>query len=557
MRMIKNITFYALILMLFFSFTCTVLQQEISTGSKIKDVYIYPNSAMLTRQALIELDSGLYRVVIDDILEKFDEKTIKAELEDNNNELAKIKGVSVETVYVEEEQSIRIKQLQDEIKELEKKIRIITMQKNSLQDKKEFLNSIIYLFQEQRTKQDSTNTIPSTEQLEAIYNFLDKKLSVNYEQLLNQDFQIESYQDKVALLQKRLQQISNEQRETKKVIGLDLEVYQKTNVSILVSYLLNNGINWRPVYDIKTDLKNDKIAIVTYALIGQSTGIDWENVQISLSTARPTVSGQLPPIDPWFLRPYKIDENIQKSVEMLPMFARGEYDAVSEDIVVEEEEQLIPVEYKGTSVTYKIPQSVSIPSGSSQEKVFISEDKLNGQFNYRAYPRKSSFVYFNVYVDNNLDIPLLPGEMNIFIEGGFTGNTSIGYIPPGNDFDVSLGIAENLKVKRELVKKFRDETLIATIPSSKIATKYEYKITIENYQDIQSLCHTFENMPVSEDDRIQVNIDKISKEPQVKNWEDKEGVWMWEVLLEPQEKSEISITYSVIHPRDIQIIDLP
>jgi uncharacterized protein (TIGR02231 family) len=187
----------------------------------------------------------------------------------------------------------------------------------------------------------------------------------------------------------------------------------------------------------------------------------------------------------------------------------------------------------------------------------ISEDELSGQFNYRAYPRKSPFMYFNVYVDNNLAIPLLPGEMNIFIEGGFTGNTSIEYIPPGNDFDVSLGIAENLKVERELVKKFRDETLIATIPSSKIATKYEYKITMENYQDTEAICHIFENIPVSEDDRIQVNIDNISKEPQLKNWEDKEGVWMWEVLLEPQEKDEISITYSIIHPRDIQIIDLP
>jgi uncharacterized protein (TIGR02231 family) len=556
MRIIKNIAFCALILALFFSFTCTALQQEISVDSKINHVYIYPNSAMLTREAVLELDKGLYRIVFDDILEQFDENSIKAELENTSNELVKIKGVSVETVYVEEEPSIRIKQLQDEIAELEKKIRIITIQKNSLQDKKEFLNSIVYLFQEQKTTEDTIIAIPSTDQLEEIYTFLDEKLRVNYEQLLNQDFQIESFKDRIALLQKRLQQISNEQRETKKVIALDLEVYQNTNVRILVSYLLNKGINWHPIYDLKTDLKNDIIAIVNYALIGQSTGMDWENVHISLSTARPTVSGQLPPIDPWFLRPYQVDENIQKSVGM-PMLARGELDAVFEDSITEEEDQLIPVEYKGTSVTYKIPQKVSIPSGTSREKVLISEDELSGQFNYRAYPRKSPFVYFNVYVENNLAIPLLPGEMNIFIEGGFTGNTSIGYIPPGNNFDISLGIAENLKVKRELVKKFRDETLIATIPSSKIATKYEYKITIENYQDMQSLCHIFESIPVSEDDRIQVNIDKISKEPQVKNWEDKEGIWMWEVLLEPQEKDEISFTYSIIHPRDLQIIDLP
>ena len=71
------------------------------------------------------------------------------------------------------------------------------------------------------------------------------------------------------------------------------------------------------------------------------------------------------------------------------------------------------------------------------------------------------------------------------------------------------------------------------------------------------MLYIFESIPVSEDDRIKVNIDKISKEPQLKDWNDKEGVWMWEFMLEPEGKNEITIIYSIVHSRDMKIIGLP
>ena len=551
--MIKKIGFLVFILVLVFSLNSFAIEQEIFIDSEMSHIYIYPRSAMFLKEGRLELDKGFYRVIFDDILEKFDEKTISAELEEVDDEIARITGISIETAYLEEEPAARIRQLQDEINQLQKKIRMITSEKNSLKDKKEFLNSIIYFFREQKTDGDLNIKIPSIDQLENIYIFLDEKLKINYEQVLNHDFQIESYQDKIVILEKQLQQITSKQRETKKVITLDLEVYQKTSLSILLSYQLNEEISWQPLYDVRANIKKNNIELLTYALISQSTGMDWENVTISLSTARPTISGQLPSIESWFLRSYQPDDRVQKAIEM-PIY-RAESDIVEASSV--DEGELVPVEYKGTSVTFHVPQKVSIPSGTSREKVLISEEKLAGQFSYKAFPKESPFVYFSVHIENKLDIPLLPGEVNIFLEGSFTGNAAISYIPPGEDFDVSLGIAENVKVQRELIKKFRDETLIATIPSSKIATKYEYKIIVENFQDTESLCYIFESIPVSEDDRIKVNIDKISKEPQLKDWNDKEGVWMWEFMLEPEGKNEIRFIYSIVYPRDMKIIGLP
>ncbi len=542
-------------IILVISLTPLAIQKDIRIDSGISQVYVYPRSAMVIREGNVELDQGRYRVLFDDILEIFDEKTISVELGNASKGIARIMGVSIETVFLEEEPAEKIRQLQDEINQLEKEIKKISSEKGSLNDKKEFLNSIIYLFQDQKMTGNTANPIPSTEQLKSIYGFLDEKLDTNYNQALNYDFEIEMKREKINLLQKQLQQIIGQERETKKVVTVDLEVYQKNQYSILLSYQVNEGISWQPIYDVRANIKENRIELITYALINQFTGTDWKDIFLFLSTARPTVSGQIPPIESWFLRPYQPDQRISKTMEM-PMVYQEESD-IAATRIISEQDLLVPVEHRGTSLTFNIPQKVSLPSGSSQEKILISEKEMDGKFNYKTYPRVNPFMYFNVFIENNSDIPLLPGQVNIFLDGGFTGNTGISYIPPGKDFDISLGIAENIKVKRELLKKFRDETLIANIPSPKIVTKYEYKITVESFQEMKSLCHIFETIPVPEDDRIQINIDRVTKEPKVKDWNDKKGVWMWEFLLEPQEIIEINIIYSVVHPRDIQIIGLP
>ena len=551
----RKIFLLTLFIILVISLTSLAIKQDVRIDSGISQVYVYPQSAMIVREGKVELDQGRYRVIFDDILEIFDEKTISVEMVKASNGKARIMGISIETEFLEEEPAEKIRQLQEEIAQLEKEIKKISSEKGSLNDKKEFLNSIIYLFQDQKITGNTANPIPSTEQLKSIYGFLDEKLDTNYNQALNYDFEIEMKRGNINLLQKQLQLIAGRQREIKKVILVDLEVLQKNQFSILLSYLINEGIGWQPVHDVRTNIKENRIDLITYALINQLTGTDWKDVFLSLSTARPTVSGQLPPIESWFLRPYQPDQRISKTMEV-PLVFREESDMVVIS-TFSEQELLVPVEYRGTSVTFNIPQKVSIPSGSSQEKILISEKEMLGDFNYKTFPRVNPFMYFNVFIENNLDIPLLPGQVNIFLDGGFTGNTRVSYTPPGEDFDISLGIAENIKVKRELLKKFRDETLIANIPSSKITTKYEYKITVENFQELKSLCHIFETIPVPEDDRIQITLDRVTKEPAVKDWNDKKGVWMWEFLLEPHGKIEIAIIYSVVHPRDMQIAGLP
>ncbi len=162
-------------------------------------------------------------------------------------------------------------------------------------------------------------------------------------------------------------------------------------------------------------------------------------------------------------------------------------------------------------------------------------------------------AYLGTRVTNAKDLQLLAGRVNIFLEGDFVGTSSIDNIGPGEEFDLYLGADENVKVKREQIEKKVDETLIAGIPSPTKRTSFKYKLTVESYKSKKINVNLFEAMPVSEDDRIKVKIEKASLEPKEKDWKDRKGVWLWDLELEPRQKREIIYSYIIEHPRDMQV----
>jgi uncharacterized protein (TIGR02231 family) len=262
----------------------------------------------------------------------------------------------------------------------------------------------------------------------------------------------------------------------------------------------------------------------------------------------------MPYVAPWFLRPYQPEVTKDKmSVVSAPAYQTEAFkkEAGAFEEKVEGEIEFATAEEKGIAVVYTLPAKIAVKSDNSEHKFPISSQILSAVFEYSSYPRVSPFAYLGSRVTNSKGLQLLAGRVNIFLEGDFVGFSSIGNIAPSEEFDLYLGIDENVKVKRECLEKKVDETLIAGIPSRTKRTTYKYKLTVENYKSKKIKVKLYEAMPVSEDDRIKIKISEISLEPGVKDWEDRKGIWLWELELEPQQKQEIFYTFIVEHPRDM------
>ena len=210
----------------------------------------------------------------------------------------------------------------------------------------------------------------------------------------------------------------------------------------------------------------------------------------------------------------------------------------------------------GVSVTYQLAHLVTILSDGTENKFPVNAQTLKADFEYSSYPKGSLFAYLGSKVVNASDLQLLPGPVNLFLDNEFVGKSSIDAVSPGQDFDLYLGVHENVKVKREQLERKVDDILIAGIQSSNRKTIFKYKLSVENFTAKAITFKLFESMPVSQSDRIKVKVFDVSLPPAAKDWKDRKGVWLWEFKLEPKAKQEIYYSFTVEHPRDMNVVGL-
>ncbi|MFY9401885.1 MAG: mucoidy inhibitor MuiA family protein [Candidatus Omnitrophota bacterium] len=557
--MIKNKNFFLLLLLAIFIFK-PALAQEIQVDSKISAVTIYSGDALIKRVAQVKLPQGESKVVFSGIIPEIDENSIRAGAEGDTS--AKILGASVKKEFLKEEPTEKIRGIYGEIQKLQDSIRKLEDTKKRLADEKLFLNSIRFFSKEQLPKELATK-MPAVKELSDLLSFLDAKFKDNYSQVVESELGIREVRKQIELLQRELAEISAPTKRMKRSIIIELEALRPGNLTLEVSYRVK-GAYWYPIYDARVNFAKQETELVSFAAVKQNTGEDWKDVEVTLSTARVDVSGALPQIEPWFLRPYQPKRQAKVFRPQAQLFASravGYEDAnisyepamMSEAYVEQAEYSYAQQEEKGISLVYKITKRPTIKSGEEDYKLPVSSQLLASSFAYSAYPRISTFAYLGSKVVNAIDLQLLSGKVNVFLDGDFVGSSQIENIAPGEEFDLYLGVDENVKVKRELLEKKVDETLIAGIPATTKKTLYRYKVTIENYKQKAVSIKVFEAIPVSADDRIKVKVDKVSLEPSLKDYKDKKGIWVWEFDLNPQEKKEIYYNYIIEHPREMEI----
>jgi len=525
---------------------------EIEVKSEISEIYVYTDSALVNRVAHLELDRGTYKAIFTEIIPEVDENSLRVSTE--GMAVIKLFGAQVKREYLEEVPSERIKQLKEEIQKLEDEITRVENLKTILIEKKEFLNSIT-LFSNEQIPQDLITRMPQISDLENILSFLDTELKDIYAQTLDCELEMRDLNNKLETLKRELSQISGVQRKLQRSIMVELEVLKEGTTDLKVSYLVG-GASWNPIYDARANFEKSEVELVSYGVIKQVTGEDWLEVDCALSTAKPRIGGSMPYVASWFLRPYQPE--VMRDKVSAPLAATYQTEAFKKEAGALEEPAESEIEYaaaeeKGIAVIYKLPSKVSVKSDKSEHKFPISSQILSAEFEYSSYPRVNPFAYLGSRVTNSKGLQLLAGRVNIFLEGDYVGFSGLSNIAPSEEFDLYLGIDENVKVKRELLEKKVDETLIAGIPSRTKKTTFKYKLTAENYKSKKIKVKLFEAIPVSEDDRIKIKIDEISLEPGIKDWEDRKGIWLWELELDPQQKQEIFYTFTVEHPRDMLI----
>lgn len=550
-----------LLIVLFLVFTSALCFGETTKAdSKIVQVTTYPDSALITRAANLKLSTGEHQIVFSDIIPDVDENSLT--VSGKGSAQVKIFGAQIKKEFLEKPPSEQVKDLEDQIQKIVDQINSLNNRIEALNDERDFLKSIKLSAGEQLPK-DLITKFPSAAELENLDKFLLTKLEENRNNQQQTAIQIRELKNKKYVLERQKQDITSSIIKSKRSIVVELEAVKAGDLDLTISYLVK-GVSWRPIYDARASFEKSNVELVFYGSVKQTTGEPWEDVTLVLSTAKPSVGGKMQELAPWYLKPYQPvyrEEKVRMKggAQYLGMQAMAT-DNIGlkkmEDEAMPSEAEIVfaTAEEKGTAVAYKVTRKSTIKSDGTEHKVPISSQLLDAKFEYAATPKLSNYAYLMSKVNNSKEGQLLPGIVNIFLEGDFIGTSSIAKaIGAEEEFDLYLGIDEGITVKRKKLEEKTDETLIVGIPSRTKTMSYQYKLIAENYKSKKIKVNLYDQIPVSENDQILVKNVKFSEEPKVKDYLDRKGVMRWEFELDPKKIKEITLSYSIEHPRNMNV----
>lgn len=533
----------------------------IETESKVIAATVYTNSAQVTRAAQVDLKEGLHELVFTNVPEHLNENTLTVSAKGTAR--AKILDARIKKVFLEEAQSELVRKLEDEIQDLDDQVVALNNEQATIREKREFLRSI-NLHAAEQVPEDLITKTPDVQQLQALAAFIQEQWQETYQRELQIKQELREINKTLDRLRRELAQLRQATGKEKRVASIELDVEKAGALDVSVSYLMYQA-SWYPEYDARVDYEGQGVDLVCLGVVKQTSGEDWQDIQISLSTAKPTVSGRMPELQSWIIRPTPplqarakmswapaMDAaKLQEGVNM-EYAARGAMQEKAERSAEEATLAYAQAQEQLTSVTYQITHTAAIKADGTKHRLPIFEEKLKTDFFYSATPKLSPFAYLVAKVTNERE-SLLPAGVRIFLGDTYVGSSSIDAVGKGEEFELYLGIDEGVKVEREKTEEETKEVWIAGIKRNNKVLKATYKISVENYKGKDIRVNVFDHMPVSQSDNIVVKVLETRPKAAEEDYEDRKGVTCWELDVAPREEKEISYTYQIEYPRDMDI----
>ncbi|KAB5591408.1 Protein F37C4,5 [Ceratobasidium theobromae] len=359
---------------------------------------------------------------------------------------------------------------------------------------------------------------------------------------------------------------------------------------LMLTYVVLNAW-WTPLYDLRASIAKSPDAASTVTLhyrasITQTTGENWPDVALTLSTASPQLGSAVPGLKSW-----RIGFRQRLAVPPLPARTPRCRAAVpaSRRQLVHMEGMLNRQAHVATadvlSSTFAIPGRSDIPSDQASHKVVITVLDFPADLEWICVPREKDSVFLTCKVKNESKFTLLPGEANVFMDDNFVSRAQIGYVSPNDSFKTSLGVDSALRVTYPAAKTLNRTTATSSfsfMTKEKLSVSAQsQRITIRNSRLASvSALRVLDQVPVSTESTIKVKVitpsglDTVAVpsptgetgetvEDKARPWVDaqkgvqvrwaplgigEEGTVEWKCEIPPMEETELELLWEVSGP---------
>lgn len=522
-------------------------QHELRTKAQVEEVTVFLNRAMLTARTNVSLRKGLNKIILTNLPEQIIKESITAKGKGNFI----LQGVQYEKNYLSgQEKSRRIQELEDSIEVLKSDLEVLNDRLDVYNKEEEML------IKNNDIKSEQEGIIPS--ELKEMANFYRARLlEIKSFQRRLKD-QVKEKQEKRNKYHSQLNQLRSNAFQPTGEIAVGALAEASTRAEIEVRFLVRQAA-WRPIYDIRVQGQSEQATLAYKAQVFQNTGMDWEHVQLTLSTADPTSRGEKPQLSPIYLdiRDQPVYQKRSRnrasfgSAGAEPMREEG---AQLDEVMIQDKEiapagnvsQYTEVNTRGLSTEFEIALKYSIPSTNKPELVDIQRYEVDADYQHSAVPKLEESAYLMARLKGWSAYNLLPGKANIYYEGTFVGTSTINPFSTKEELPISLGEDKQVQVKREKIKDYSEKKFLG----GKVTETYGFEITLRNGKSREVQVKLEDQVPISRDKDIEIEVLELSGgEHHVPT-----GKVKWNVELKAGEKKTYILKYKIKYSKDENLI---
>lgn len=351
-------------------------------------------------------------------------------------------------------------------------------------------------------------------------------------------------------------------------LRIDVTSAAATKATLRVTYAVHNA-RWLPLYDARLDTgardRKPQLELVRRAEVTQSTGEDWSNVTLGVSTVRIARGGSAPELGslvaqyPQMPKPRALgsvaDTAMPAAAPMLRKMeaARGreEFDLPAQRA----DEQQAVAEIGDFQATFKIPGRVSLGAAEGAKSLRITSMNVPADLAVRAAPVLDPTAFLEASFKQTDDTALLPGKVAIYRDGVFVGRGKLSGSAKDDIVRLGFGADDKVKVERAVLK--RNEGSAGLLVTTSKTDERAFKTTVRNGHDFPIHVAIEDQLPVSENDEIVVEMLPATTPPTAKDIRDKRGVLEWSFDAKPGEVKDINFAWRVRWPKDKSMVIAP
>ena len=548
------------------------------TGGAISKITVYRGQALVTRTISIDLPAGSSELIVEGLPAQVVPESIYAQSPDT----IKVLSVRFRERPVMEDTREEVKQLDAQIEDVKHKLKYAESELTHFNQQWQMFEKLKD-FTITAAQSDLNRGLLTFEPIQNLATFIEEKGLEYHKHKLELEDQIAELKKQQELLERNRNELTAGRSRTEREAVLFISTEGGRKASIELSYLVN-GANWQQQYNLRANPKKSTVLVEYNAVVNQTSGEDWNGVNINLSTAEPTMVAAAPTLTPMLVAlapPVQQAEQQVASLEgQVREFQKSRKDYIKRGIAANEElnvlalrnqslvfnvggKEFVELQQKmaeisrveGLSVTYALPGKLTLPSRSDQQLVSIAAITTKADFTLVATPLLTDYVYLQADVLNASDTVLLPGQASMFRDGEFVGKSQLPQVTIGEKFTAGFGIDSQVRLAHELEDKQ------SRIQGGNRIDTYNYRIAISNYKNAAVELRLLDRLPYTDDASVKIELaktdPKLSEDTEYLRTIRKKGILRWDLTLAPNTIDEkatiVKYSYTMESDRNMQL----